>query len=347
MGRHFKQLTYTARLKIEMRVNAGVRVRDIAAELGVHPSTIYRELKRARYVHLDGETWTTSERYSPEAAEQDARYKAGAKGAPLKIGHNYAVAEYIEDLILRAKWSPAAVCAALQRPENVSRFGVTFCRATLYKYIDDGNIFPNVTRRDLRQRGERRHGKKTIVPKRAPKGRSIEQRPAEVETRQTFGHWEMDTVAGRKGDRARLLVLTERKTRYEIMIRLANGTTESVVRALDKLERRFGSSFYRAFKTITADNGSEFMDLAGMERSCRRNGTRTTVYYCHPYTASERGTNENVNRMIRWHFPKGTSFETVTASRVRQAEDWINSYPRSILDFEDAETAFWAELEAA
>lgn len=100
-------------------------------------------------------------------------------------------------------------------------------------------------------------------------------------------------------------------------------------------------------RDIAADNGSEFMDLVGMERSCRRSGKRTTVYYCHPYTASERGTNENVNRMIRWHFPKGTSFETVTASLVRQAEDWINIYPRSILDFEDAETAFWAELEAA
>lgn len=344
--RPFKHLTLTMRLKIEMRINAGYKVKDIAAELGVDRSTIYRELKRARYQHLNSD-WTTESRYNPEAANDDALFKSTAKGAPLKIGHNYAVVEFIEGLILKEKYSPAAVCAELRKPENVEKYNITFCRATIYKYIDDGNIFPNVTRENLRQRGSHKGEHKDITPKRAPKGRSIEQRPPEVDTRETFGHWEMDTVVGRKKSKARLLVLSERKTRYEIIIRMADGTTSSVVRALNRLERQYGSSFSRVFRTITVDNGSEFADCEGIEKSCRRNGTRTTVYYCHPYTSCERGTNENINRMIRWHFPKGTSFDEITAREVAAVAEWINGYPREILDYMSADMLFSAELSLA
>lgn len=340
MGKTFTQMTYTKRLKLELMLNQGCRVPEIAAALGVHQSTIYREIKRAQYEHLNYD-YTTTRRYSPEMAQADAVYKSTAKGAKLKIGKNHAAAKYIEHMILEEKYSPAAVCAELKKRDDL---GFTVCRATLYHYIDDGNILPHVTRKDLR--GKRKRPHKTIVEKRAPKGRSIETRPAEVQTRQTFGHWEMDTVAGRRSSRTRLLVLTERMTRFEIIVRMPDGTASSVVRAMNRLERKYGQSFRTVFKTITVDNGSEFMDVAGIEKSLR-GGRRTQLYFCHPYTACERGSNENLNRMIRWHFPKGTSFDLVTARQVQAVADWINRYPREILGFRCADDLFQEQLELA
>ena len=340
MGEKFSQMTYTKRLKLELMLNHGCRVPEIAAALGVHQSTVYREIKRARYEHLNHD-YTTESRYSPDMAQADAVFKATAKGAKLKIGKNHAAARYIEHMILEEKYSPAAVCAELKKRDDL---GFTVCRATLYRYIDDGNILPHVTRTDLR--GKKKHPHKTVTEKRAPRGRSIETRPAEVQTRETFGHWEMDTVAGRQRSRTRLLVLTERMTRFEIIVRMPDGTASSVVMAMNRLEREYGRAFRSVFKTITVDNGSEFMDVAGIERSLR-GGARTTLYFCHPYTACERGSNENINRMIRWHFPKGTSFDLVPAKKVREVADWINRYPREILGWRSAGELFREELKRA
>ena len=96
-----------------------------------------------------------------------------------------------------------------------------------------------------------------------------------------------------------MLVLTERLSRHEIMIPIKTNTTESVVKALNTLERKYGALFYKVFRSITVDNGPEFADCAGMEKACRRKGARTTVYYCHPYSSWERGSNERQNGMIR------------------------------------------------
>ena len=104
---------------------------------------------------------------------------------------------------------------------------------------------------------------------------------------------------------------------------MRDHTTASVIRALNRLERKYEKDFRKLFKSITVDNGSEFADCTGMEKSCRRKGKRTKLYYCHPYSAYERGSNENMNRMIRWFFPKGTNFDEVTDKDIQRAEDWI------------------------
>lgn len=347
MGKQYRQLQWSDRLKIEARVNIGYKPQRIADELGVHVSTIYRELKRGRYEHLNSD-YTTEERYSPDIAE--ARYQEGlsAKGAPLKIGKNHAAAQFIEDKIIDEHYSPAAVCALL-RSEECEYLGITFCRATIYKYIDDG-VFLNLTNKDLPEKGKEKRGYKKVRPKqkRANAGKSIEQRPEYVADRQEPGHWEMDTVVGKKKTKARLLVLSERVTRREIIIRIKNGCAETVVQALDRLERLCGAAFYQIFKSITVDNGSEFADVDGLERSARRkNGKRTEVYYCHAYCSCERGTNENINRMIRRHFPKGTDFDKVTAAEVKRVELWINNYPREILGFMSAGQMFEAVFQRA
>lgn len=335
----YKQLDRDRRLKMEALFRAGLKPREIAEQIGCHISTVYREFRRGEYEHLNSD-YTTERRYSADKAEALHQLNATAKGAPLKIGKNFAVAEFIEGKIKDDKYSPAAVCALL-RTEEYAHFGITFCRATIYKYIEDGNIFPNITNKDLPEKGERKREYNKVREKKEPRGRSIEEQEPEVDERKEPGHWEMDSVLGKKGTKARLLVLSERVTRSEIIIKVQDGRAITVVRALDRLERELGDLFPVIFKSITCDNGSEFANWAGIERSVwKRKGQRTTVYFCHPYTACERGTNENINRMIRRHFPKGTDFGKVTAAEVKRVERWINTYPREILGFSSSADMF-------
>lgn len=126
------------------------------------------------------------------------------------------------------------------------------------------------------------------------------------------------------------------------MTRIPNRKAETVVKALDALERKLGARRFRAiFKSITFDNGTEFAASEELERSCvNKRLPRTKVYFCHPYSSWERGTNENTNGMIRRRFPKGTNFAAVTNAQIAQAENWINNYPRKILGYKSSEIVF-------
>ena len=178
--------------------------------------------------------------------------------------------------------------------------------------------------------------------KRSPKGDSIEKRPPEIDTREIVGDWEMDTVySSKEGAKETLLVLTERKSRIPIIELMPDRTQASVINALDRIERRFGARRFRQiFRTITVDNGGEFADVESLERSALCKKKRTKVYYCHPYSSYERGSNENENRMIRRHFPKGTDFGKVTAAKIKRTEKWIANYPRKILGWKTPKIVF-------
>ena len=127
---------------------------------------------------------------------------------------------------------------------------------------------------------------------------------------------------------------------------MPDGTTSSVVAALNRLERRFGPRRFREiFRSVTVDNGSEFADCAGMEASCERARPRTRIYYCHPYSAYERGSIEVGNRMIRRHLPKGTDFSNLTRREVKEIEAWMNDYPRERLGWATAKRAFTTAME--
>lgn len=342
-----KHLTWTDRLKIEKALKEGLKPLQIADRLHVHNTTIYRELKRGTYTHLNSDL-TTEERYSPEIAQQKYDEQLKAKGGDLKIGDDHELAEFIEKKIADEGFSPAAVVG------EIKRLGLTFqteiSEKTIYNYIDKG-VFLRLERKNLPQQGKRKrkYEKVKSKPARAPKGESIENRPQEINERETFGHWEMDCVEGKKKTKETLLVLSERLTRREIIIKMPDKTAASVVKALNRLERKYGRRFPQIFKSITVDNGSEFADCAGIEKSIFGRGKRkrTTVYYCHPYSAYERGTNENINKMIRRFLPKGTDFRKVTVAYIQRVEDWINSYPREILGFETSADLFDRHLAAA
>ena len=326
----YKHLTFNDRLKIEAWQKVGTSPRVMAEKLGVHISTIYRELKRGQYEHLNSD-YTTEQRYSPDIAEEKNQANLRAKGAPLKIGSDHEYAQYIEYKIRVEKYSPRAVLGEIKR-QGVE-FSTSISAPTLYRYIEQG-VFLTITNDNLpvkRNKSTRKY--KKVRAARASKGESIEKRPAEIAERTTFGHWEMDCVEGKKGTKKTMLVLTERYTRYEIIRIMKDHTAASVVKALNGIERAYGADFYKIFQSITIDNGSEFSDYEGLEQSCRRSGTRTKVYYCHPYSSYERGSNENQNKMIRRHYPKGVSFERVTPADTRRLEKWINNYPRGIFGY--------------
>lgn len=329
--RNYKHLSFSDRLKIEAWQRVGTSPRIMADELGVHISTIYRELKRGVYEHLNSDL-TTEERYSPDIAEEKYQDNLRAKGAGLKIGNDHEYATYLEYKVSVEKYAPGAILGEIKR-KGLS-FSTTISKTTFYRYIEDG-VFLTITNKDLPVKCNKDKQKyDRVKPSRAPCGKSIEKRPEEINARSTFGHWEMDSVEGKKGTKKTLLVLTERKTRREIIRLMKDKTAASVVKALDSIEAEMGAEiFARVFHTITVDNGSEFTDYEGIERSALGEGKRATVYFCHPYSSYERGSNENQNKMIRRHYPKGYDFTSVTPADIRRLEEWINNYPRGIFDF--------------
>ena len=339
--RTFKHFTFNDRLRLEVLKKAGHKPKEIAEILHFHVSTIYRELKRGEFEALNSDL-TTETRYSPDIAQEYMNGVLTAKGADLKIGNEKEFADRIEDIIINEGYSPAAALAKV-KAEGID---FTVCVTTLYSYIDKG-VFLNLTLKDLpeKRKGEKRTKRKT-TQKRATKGESIENRPEEIDTREKFGNWEMDTVVGARGvSKKSLLVLTERKTRKEIIFLLKEHTAAAVVKALDKLERKMGAKFREIFKTITVDNGSEFAEWEGMERSKRTKKKRTKIYYCHPYSSWERGSNENQNKLVRRHIPKGVNFDDKTQGDVDNIAEWINNYPRRIHQYRTAEQLYNEELE--
>lgn len=346
MARTFKQLTKADRIKIEALVKAGHGKQEIADQLHVHRSTIYRELKRGTYTALNSD-FTTEERYSPDIADDKYRENLKSKGGTLKIGNDIKLANYIEDKIINEDYSPAAVLGELKAQGREGDFKVTICVTTLYSYIDKG-IFLKLTNKHLPVKKNKKRDYKKVKRQqaRAAAGESIEKRPEEIDTREEFGNWEMDTVKGKRGkSKNSLLVLTERKTRDEIIFKLPAHTAEAVVEAVDRLERKWGEMFKEVFKTITVDNGSEFAYCEELERSILNEGEkRTKLYYCHPYSSWERGTNEVTNKMVRRKVPKGTNFDDKTDEEIAAIEDWVNDYPRRIHGYHSARELFEEEI---
>lgn len=343
MGKHYKHLSESDRIKMETLLNKGYSKPEIAEYLHVHRSTVYREIKRGEYVHRNSD-YTEEVRYSSDKGQKTHDWNAQGKGKPLKIGNDVKLAEYIEQKIVEDKYSPEAALAAAET--SGIEFKTTISVRTLYRYIDNG-IFLKLTNKDLPVKGKKKKkNKKVQTQKRASAGESIENRPDEVKDRETFGHWEMDTVKGKRGvTKSCMLVLTERKTRDEIIFKLKDQKAESVVDALDRLERKWGDMFYKVFRSITVDNGVEFSDYEGMERSILRPGEkRTFLFYCHPYSSWERGSNENQNKLIRRHIPKGEDFDEKQDRDIEYIENWINNYPRGIFGYRTSAELFEEEL---
>ena len=328
--RKYKHITYAERTMIETWYNSDHKSkREIALLLHKSERTIRREINRGK-VTVRGYLWEDKEEYSAMIAQKKYEYGMTSKGPELKLDTDIELVEHIEKEIIENKKSPEVISKQLKD----NGFDMEVSGRTIRNAIKSGLIFNKVKQGKIIYKKEYNNkNKEHRVSKMIPAEKSIEHRPEEAKERNVYGHWEGDLVVGKQGTKTVLFTLTERKTRQEIIMKLPNKETKTIAKALDKIERRYGSRFYKTFKTITFDNGVEFMGYEGIEKSCLRKTKRTEIYYAHPYCSGERGTNENNNRLNRRWIPKEKDMGKIKEKEIKKIEKWINDYPRAMFDY--------------
>ena len=319
-----KYFTEKERYQLEVYLKMKMPVYKIAKEMGKCPQTIYNEKKRGTVELLD----THLRPYKVYCADvaQNRYNKVKLNKGNLPKAHNCPdlinLAEYY---IKKKRYSPYAASVMLK---NCSGLDVTVCERTIYNYIYKG-VLKNVKRSDMPYKKRKQVHKKVVrVPLKNPTKPLISDRDKAIYKRNVYGHWEMDTVYTSKSNRNKscLLVLTERQTLEEIIMKIPNRKAESVVNCLNTLEKYYGKETFRnTFKTITCDNGVEFADYEGITHD-----GRTMLFYCHPFCSFERGSNENQNKLIRRWIKKGESIGNFSDKEIKDIEDWINNYPRKL-----------------
>lgn len=341
--RGWKQISEKERYKIEVLYEQGLTPLEIGNALTPKRDrrTIERELRlglvEQRRLNLSFKKneplYITEKVYRADTAQMRHDERSSNKGPGLKIGHDQELADYIEYKIKKERWSPDAIIGRIKSEGN--KFKTSICTKTLYNYIDKG-IFKEVTNKDLwvkknkgRKRGYRKIRDASLNNR---NGKSITERPKEANERTGHGHWEIDLVMGKQGTKPAVLTLVERKTRKSVYVLVRNKTQKEVIKAIIRARERMGGDFKEVFRTITADNGTEFLDSEGIKQAsgCQE------VYYAHPYSSWERGSNENGNRILRRFIPKGTDIGKLTEKELQRIEDWINNYPRKIHGYKTA-----------
>ena len=333
--RKFKHLSVYERGQIAALLKEGKTQRYIANKLGRSPSTISREIKRGTTMQMRTDLSTYKE-YFPETGQTVYEKNRMNCGAKRKLAQVEDFLKFAEDKILHEKWSPDAVVGLCKRDPKWNDFTIV-CTKTLYNYIDQGLL--KVRNIDLNLKPRLKPKRKRVYKNKRIMGKNIDQRPEEVQLRNTFGHWEIDTITGKKSGDSAILTLTERKTRYELLFVLDAKDSNAVNKALLELKNCYGGHVSKIFRTITADNGSEF---SGLSETLRQ--LEIEVYYTHPYSSWERGTNERHNGLIRRFIPKGKAIKDFSEETIKRIQQWLNSFPRRILGYKTPEECFNEEL---
>ncbi len=334
----YHHLTQDDRAKIqsliEQKDNNGKRLFNnsyIANYLGVHKSTISRELKKRKCYKIIVRSGKSIEKpYNAVDAHNNYIFKRGLSKGEYKLRKYSKMARFIEDKIKIDKWAPDVIIGYMNRHNYFNRDG--FCKITtptIYNAIRFHiiNVNLNDTRR-MKYKPEYEYHTKNSLP--ASKIHySIENRPDFIDKRLVFGHFELDTVLGtRKGKHECLMTLTERKTRFEIIFKIKFKNSEEVVKKFNQIKSFMKSNYNKVFKSITTDNGSEFSDFLGIIKD-----SNTKIYFCHPYCSGEKGTNEKHNSIIRYFIPKKTLIENYSYKDINKIATWMNNYPRKILGY--------------
>jgi IS30 family transposase len=300
----YQQLAYEQRYQIYFMLKMGFSQTDIAKEMGVHRSTISRELRRNQ----------GRRGYRPKQAHRFAlsrRNKAKTYITP-------ETWDWIEQLI-REDWSPEQISGRLRY-----RKGIHISHEWIYQHIYEDKRKNGDLHRHLRCQKKRRKRYGSYDRRGKLSNRvSIEQRPADVETRQRIGDWEVDTMIGKRHKQA-LVTLIERKSRLVLLRKVEQRTADSVEDAITHLLAPWRHDVH----TITADNGKEF---ANHEQIAEK--LIADFYFAHPNAAWERGSNENAIGLVRQYFPKKQSFDHITNEDTELVTNLLNNRPRKCLDF--------------
>ena len=334
--RKYKHFTEKDRYKLEGYLESKLEAKEIAVRFNSHVSTIYREIKRGLVVRLRSDL-TEYAAYRANVAQQSYEFRVSNRERSLKIGKDKYLEKYIRNKLLNKQYSPDVIIGRIKQKRLT--FKGMICTKTLYNYIDRGILsgISNANLWEKRKQKKKRYKAVQRISLRNKGSRSIEDRTQEINNRLEYGHWEGDCVKGPRRRKCSLFTLTERVTREQIIIKIKSALQSEIKQSMDSLERKYNSGFNKKFKTITLDNGNEFLDWDGMERSIlNKSEKRIEVYFAHPYSSWERGTNENQNRMIRRFIPKGTNIATISNKKIKKIENWMNNYPRKILGYKTA-----------
>jgi len=339
----YNHLTETERNQIERWLKEDNKSQaEISRLLDRDPSTISREIKRgtAKQVKLINGYYEDVEEYyaqTGQAVYDKNRKKSKSKG--LK-----AFSQRFWQALRKA--NEEGLFTGRTREYNIKTFTVTYQREnplekvprfkTVYNYIHRGDFFIKPIDLPVMVRLKPRKNKNSR-PKGTNKkklGRSISERPESVLKRESIGHWEADLVQGKKGkDEPVVLTLVDRLSRYGISRKLMNAKSDTVQDALLDITKKAP----QAFDSITFDNGSEFSQAALLEEE---SALDLKIYFCHAYSAWERGTNENFNKLLRDFLPKGKSMHHFTHEEVMKAAQQINQRVREVNDYRSAETLY-------
>ena len=330
-----KHLTYEDYVVIELRLKDGWTPNAIAKkELHCAANTVRNIIKKGMTPLYNGKVLrfkakTAWNAYQENRSHSCRTYEALEKRPFLR---------YVEKHFREDQWSLDA-CVGRALEEGSFDRSEILCTRTLYHYVDLGLL--NIKNIDLPQKLSRNTKIYKDKKNKRVLGRSIEERPGKVDTREEFGHWKTDLVIGKKSENDQvLLTLLERKTRDFSIIRLPDKSADSILEAFQKMQTELGDSFSKVFHTITTDNGSEFARLAELEM-----GTSTKVYFTHPYTSCEKGSIENHNGLIRRFIPKGKRISDYSEDDILAVELWANSLPRRILGYKTPDEAFEEEMD--
>ena len=327
-------LCYDERMIIQLRLKDGRSVNRIAEEIGCSPNTVRNEIRRGTVSLYNGKV----QRYKASAGQAAYEKNRSACGRHFETLEKSLFLHYVDTHVKEDGWSlDACYGRALTSGEFIREQVV--CTKTLYNYVDLGLM--EIRNHHLPEKLHRNTKTKRVRENKKKLGRSIEERPEAINSREEFGHWEADLVIGQKsGNDQALLTLAERKTREYWMIPIANREAESVMEAFKELQNLYSEHFKEIFKSITTDNGSEFSRLSELEQM-----TGTQVYFTHPYTSCEKGTNERHNGIIRRFIPKGKRIDDFNIDEISNIEVWCNSLPRRILGYRTPDEAFEDELD--
>lgn len=336
---NFRHLSLSERINIEKLLKLKkdpnyhgpkITLAYIAKIIGANKSTVFREIKRGTYVDVDPVKGVKRSRYL-------ASFGQGVCDKNIKRSHYKSkLTKDSPELFEIAQLlnSGADPLTALHIYEEKHNEKFPLCEKSIYNYFNRGLL--KLRRGTISPRKRKVHKEKT--QKMTIKGDNISTRPEIIETREEFGHWEGDLIVGAKNkSKECLFTIVERKTRLYLAFKIKNKEMKTVVGLLNDIENIIGSdNFKNLFRTITFDNGTEFRDFEGMEKSSLSDDMRTKIYYANPYHSWERGSNENANRMMRKFFPKGTNFSNFNDRDIKRATNKINFSVRKLLGTKSA-----------
>ena len=329
-----KHLSFEERVVIQTRLKDGWTPNRIAGEIGCAPNTIRNEIKRGTVALYRGKVF----RYKAKAGQAAYEKNRAACCRHYDLLEKSAFIAYVEEHFFEDEWS-LDVCAHRALKDGSFTRKQIVCTKTLYNYADLGLL--NIRNIDLPEKLRRSPKKTRIRENKRVLGRSIEERPASVDDRTEFGHWEADLVIGSKsGNDDALLTMIERKTREYWIFRIPGRDPNGVMEALREVRSQYGEHWDDIFKTITTDNGSEFSLLSDLEDL-----SKTLVYFAHPYASCEKGSVERHNGLIRRFIRKGRRIDSFSDEQICQIEVWCNSLPRKILGYNTPDELFEDELD--